>query len=73
MPFGLPLVGSLLGGGTPGAGGFTDTGSAISGATLGSVTIGGINPAPQGFELTPVSIGVGVALAVGVIAIARRS
>ena len=72
MPFGLPLVGSILGGAgkiTPPA--FTDTGSAISGATLGPVTIGGLNPPPQGFELTPLSIGIGVALAAGLVVIAR--
>ena len=73
MVFGLPLVGSLLGGGGQGGvPGFTDTGSAVSGATLGAVTIGGINPAPQGFEVTPTAVALGVAIALGIVVVARK-
>lgn len=67
MPLGTltGLAGALGGGGVPGAGGFTDTGSAVSGATLGPVTIGGLNPPPAGFELTPATAAIGAAVIVG--------
>lgn len=68
-----PLLGSIGSSAGPGGGGFgfSDSGDATSGATLGSVMIGGVNPPPPP-KLNAVSVGVGLALATGAFFLARK-